>query len=1043
MFSKIFIHRPIFASVISIVIVLIGGVALVALPIARYPEITPPTIEVSTVYPGANAEVVAETVATPLEKEVNGVENMAYMTSTNTSDGNMVLSVTFDVGADLDMSNVLVQNRVSVATPRLPEEVKRQGIKVKKKSPEITLMVALFSPDGEYDDVFLSNYISLYMRDELARVDGVGDVMVFGVGDYSMRVWIDPDKLKSRELSTNDVVAAIREQNIEVAAGTIGRPPAPDGQAFQYTVTTQGRLSDPAEFEEIIVRTGEEGQLTKVKDVARVELGSESYDLSCRLNGVPTAAMGIYQLPGANAIYVADGIKSKLEELKERFPEGLEYAVTYDSTDVINASISEVVETLFITLILVVLTVYVFLQNFRATLIPALTIPVSLIGTFAVMAALGFSINQLTLFGLVLVIGIVVDDAIVVVENVSRHMADGITDPKEAALKAMQEVTGPVIATTLVLLAVFVPTVFIPGITGQLFRQFAVTISIATVFSSINALTMSPALCGVLLRPPSGKKPPIWFRAFNFGLDTTTTGYIFFVKRFLRVAAVGLVAFIGVLVLAGYGFAKLPTGFVPQEDEGWAIANIQLPDAASLERTQEVLDRASAQIEQVEGVTHVLAIGGYSLLDSSRASNKASIFLTFEPWSERGTAELHQSAILRQINARLYGIQEAVAVAFAPPSLPGLGMAGGFALQLQDRSGSLDPLSLQRIADEFIADGNAQSGLDRMFTGFRANVPEIFVKVDREQVKSMGVALQEVFNTLSAALGSAYVNDFTLFKRIFKVTLQAEAKFRSSPEDITKLEVRSSSGDMVSLGSLLSVEERFGPPTVSHFNIYTAAKINGASAPGFTSGQAMDLLRQMGREKLPESMGFEWTELSYQEDRASGGTSIIFLFSIVLVYLVLAAQYESWSIPISVCLAVPTALLGAVAALMIRGIDNNVYTQIGIVLLIGLSAKTSILIVEFAKVQREEGKTIFDAAVAAARLRFRAVLMTAFSFILGVLPLLIASGAGAESRKAIGTTVFGGMVVATVVSVVSVPMLYYIIQWTSEKLRGVSDGEKA
>jgi len=1029
MFSRFFIDRPIFAAVISIVIVILGGVALVALPIDRYPQIAPPVIQIQATYPGADAETIAETVATPIEQEVNGVEGMLYMTSTSSADGTMSLLVTFDTDMDLDMANVLTQNRVALAEPKLPEEVRRLGVSVKKRSTQITFLVNFFSPDNRYDEVFLNNFATLRVRDELTRVAGVGEVMIFGA-EYGMRIWLDPDRMRSLNLTVNDVIAGIREQNVEVAAGQIGEPPAPAGQVYQMTVTTLGRLSDPEQFENIIIKTGEQGRVIRIKDVARVELGSQNYNLSSQLNGRPTSTMAVYQLPDANAIEVADTVRAKLEELSRNFPEGLEYQISFDFTDVIRASLKEVVITLFITLALVVFTVYVFLQNVRATLIPAVTIPVSLVGTFIVMAALGYSLNILTLFGLILVIGIVVDDAIVVVENTSRLIQDGMK-PRDAAVKSMQEVTGPVIATTLVLLAVFVPTIFLGGISGQLFRQFAVTISIATVFSSINALTLSPPLCALLLRPRA-KRGALPFRLFNRGLAATTTGYTGLVRGGLRLAALCVVAFAGLVVLAVWGLGSLPTGFVPQEDEGYFLVNVQLPDGASKERTQAVVDRVNAILKDTPGVKDYVAITGFAVVDESRVSNAAGIFVMLDHWDDRKDPEVMQTGLLRRLNGQFAEIQEGIVIAFPMPSLPGLGNSGGFALQLQNRGGGNLSL-LQNVANEMVADGNGQAGLAGMFTTMRANVPQLFLDIDREQVKTMGIPLQQVFDALAGYMGSVYVNDFLRFGKIYQVRAQAEPQFRASGDQIRRIEVSNRSGNMVPLGTVIEVEESFGPQVVTHFNIYPSARINGVPAPGYSSGQAMALVEHMAEQKLPSGIGFEWTELSYQEKAATGSAALTFVFSIVLVYLVLAAQYESWSVPLAVVLGVPTALLGAVAGALLRGFDANVYTQIGIVFLIGLSAKTAILIVEFAKVQREQGLSIFDAAVEASRLRFRAVLMTAFSFILGVIPLLIATGAGAASRQVLGTVVFTGMLVATLFGVLTVPILFYVIRSFSER----------
>ncbi len=1034
MFSIFFIRRPIFAAVISIVIVVGGLVALSALPIARYPDIAPPTVQVSTVYPGADARTIAETVATPIEQEVNGVEGMIYMSSISGNDGSMTLTVTFEPGTDLDTANVLTQNRVSIAEAKLPEEVKRQGVTVKKQSTDTVMYISFYSPNGTYDDAYLSNYAWQQVRDELARVKDVGNVQVFGVGQFSMRIWLDPERLRSFGMAATDVVNAIRQQNVQVAGGRIGTAPAPDSTAFEYTVNVEGRLTEVSEFEQIVVKVADDGSILRVKDVARVELGSDLYNFASQFNGQASATVAINQIPGSNIITVADGIRSKLDKLSEGFPDDFEYRIMYDNTNVVTASISEVVTTLIAALILVVLTVYIFLQNFRATIIPAVTIPVALIGTFSVLLILGFSLNQLTLFGLVLVIGIVVDDAIVVVENTSRWIAEGLSS-KEAAEKAMLEVSGPVIATTLVLLAVFVPTIFMPGITGTLFKQFAVTISIATIFSSINALTLSPALCAILLKKQKQPTKGLFF-GFNKALEKSTNAYLGITKLAIRKAAIAVIIFLGMAVAAIFGLGSLPTGFVPQEDEGYCMVNVQLPDGASLSRTKAVLADINAMVEEVDGVKDFMSVAGYSIVDGSAAASRAFLVVVFEPWEERTTPELHQAGIIAALNQKIASYPDAFSFAFPVPSLPGLGNSGGFTFMLQDRVGvGLD--QLQQMSAEIIADGNQQSGLEGLNTTFRASTPQLLVDIDREQVMKMGVSMQAVFDTLQVYLGSAYVNDFTLFGRGFKVMAQADQQYRSKPQDINTLELKNQNGGTTPLGAIAEIKEVYGPQSVTRFNLYPSVKITGSPAPGFSSGQALGIMEDMAGEKLPSTMGYNWSDLSYQEKEAAGGTTAIFVLAIFLVYLVLAAQYESWTIPISVVLSVPTALLGAVLAVMARNMDNNVYTQIGIVLLIGLSTKSAILIVEFAKVLHEdEGKTVFEAAIEATRLRFRAVLMTAFSFILGVIPLLIASGAGAESQKVIGTSVFGGMIVATALSLAAVPMLYYVIQTLSNKAKG-------
>jgi HAE1 family hydrophobic/amphiphilic exporter-1 len=1032
MFTHFFIRRPIFACVISLVIMLIGGFAVLSLPVDRYPDIAPPTVTVTASYPGADARTVSDTVATPIEQEVNGVEDMIYMESVSANDGSMTLTVSFETGTDLDMANVLVQNRVSAATPKLPEDVRRMGVKTEKKMTSANLFVAISSPDGSRDDFYLANYLNLNIKDEIARVNGVGKVQTFGVGEFSIRIWMDPEKMRSVRMTADEVVAAVSEQNRQVAAGQIGEPPAPEGQAYQFVINVKGRLTTAEEFGEIVIRTGADGRVIRVKDVARVELGSDTYLYSARMNRKPCAAMGVYQIPGANALAVNDGVVAKLEELKRNFPQGVDYVVAYDNTVVIRSSIDEMIETLWITLALVVFTVFVFLQNFRATLIPALTIPVALIGTFAALAALGFSINQFTLFGLILVIGIVVDDAIVVVENCSRHLDAGVSDPKEAARRAMNEVTGPVIATTLVLLAVFVPTAFMAGITGILFQQFAVTISVATVFSSINALTLSPALCGVLLKPVDRTRQVGVWRIFNGALDRSTSTLGKVVSTAMRRVGIALILFFGMVWLAGYGFTQLPGGFVPQEDEGYCIVNIQLPDAASTERTIAMMQEVEKVVAGVDGVRNNLAISGYSLLDGAVVPNAAFCYVVFDDWADRGP-ETHQDEIIKKINIGCSQLQEGIAFAFAPPSLPGVGLAGGFSFQLQDKGG-VGLTTLQQVGQEFINEGNAQSGLTGMYTTFRANTPQLYVDIDRDQVLTKDVSMESVFNALQFFLGSIYINDVTLFNRVYKVKAQADREFRGEADQIRDFELKNRSGNMVPLGAVVNVQEILGPQTVKRFNLYPAAKIMGQPAEGYSSGQAIGLIEDAAMKKLPASMGIAWTELSYQEVAAAGAANIIFLLAIVLVYLVLAAQYESWSVPISVILAVPTALLGAVAALMLRGMAMDVYGQVGIVLLIGLSTKSAILIAEFAKEQKEGGKSTFDAALAAAKLRFRAVLMTAFSFIFGVIPLVVATGASSESRKIIGSTVFGGMIMATVVSVIAVPMLYFVVQRLVEKV---------
>ena len=1036
MISRFFIHNPIFASVISIVIVIAGAVAVGVLPIAQYPEITPPTVEVKASYPGASASVVAETVASPIEQEVIGVEDMIYMSSVSASDGSYTLTVSFEVGTNLDMAQVLVQNRAKLAEPKLPEEVRREGVKVKKKSSNIILFISLISPDGRFDELYMSNYATLRIRDTLSRIPGVGDVSIFPASDYSMRIWLDPTKLKSLGMSTGEVLAAIQEQNVQVAAGQIGQPPAPIGQNFQLAVNVLGRLTEVEQFEQIIIKTGKGGRITRLKDVGRIELGGKTYDVTSRLSGDNAAAVAVYQLPGSNALAVADQVRAAMTEMNAYFPEGMEYKIAYDTTIFVDTAIKQVYITLLEAVALVFLVLFLFLQDWRATLIPAVTIPVSLIGTLAVMLPLGFSLNLLTLFGLVLAIGIVVDDSIVVVEATVAHMERGMKR-KEAAIKAMSEVSGPVVATTLVLLAVFVPAAFLPGITGQLYRQFALTIAVATIFSSINALTMSPALAALLLRLPPEKKNFI-FRGFDKFFARAENRYMNVARAVTRRTAIMLLLALGLAGLTGWQFTRLPTGFLPVEDQGYVMVHVQLPNAASQERTNAVLDQIDGILEETEGVADWIVLGGYSLIDATTASNAAAVWVTMDPWNVRTEDHLQQEAILARLQGQFSRIQEAIIYGFLPPSIPGLGVAGGFQMQLEDRGG-VGLQELDVMVREIIEDGNAQTGLAGLNTTFRIDVPQLFAQVDRTKAKTMGIPLSEVFGTLQTYLGSAYVNDFNRFGRTWQVKVQADHKFRIEPRDIRLLDVRNNSGEMVPIGTLVDVDYIVGPQTILRYNLYPTASITGSAAPGFSSGQALNLMEQLANQKLPTSMGFEWTGMSYQEKKVGSEAIMVFALAIVLVFLVLAAQYESWTNPAAVIMVVPLAVLGTVVALLMKGTDNNVYTQVGIVLLIGMASKNAILIVEFAMAEREIGKGILEAVVDAAKLRFRPILMTAISSIAGFMPLVVASGAGAASQQAIGTAVVGGMIAATFMSLLFTPVFFVVMQRLSG-LRKRKDG---
>ncbi|MCE0483728.1 MAG: multidrug efflux RND transporter permease subunit [Methylacidiphilales bacterium] len=1046
-FPHFFIGRPVFAAVLSIVIVIVGAISLIMLPVAQYPEIVPPTIQVTTSYPGANAQTVADTVASPIEDEVNGVENMLYMSSQCTNDGQMTLTITFKLGTNLDTAQVLVQNRVAIALPKLPQDVQRQGVNTKKQSPDLTMVVHLISPDGRYNQLYLSNYAYLQIKDTLTRLYGVGDVKIFGARDYSMRIWLDPDKIASRNLTASDVVNAIREQNVQVAAGVLGLPPAPKGTQFQLTLNTMGRLVDPHDFENIVIKTGSDGKVTLLKDVARVELGALDNTMDSMLDGKPAVAMVLFELPGSNSLATSDAVRATMNKLKERFPPGIDYRIIYDTTMFERESIQSVVQTLFEAIGLVVLVVIVFLQTWRAAIIPLVAVPVSLIGTFAAMEALDFSLNNLSLFGLVLAIGIVVDDAIVVVENVERNLESGLSSV-DATHKAMQEVTGPVIATALVLSAVFIPTAFISGITGQFYRQFALTIAVSTVISAFVSLTLSPAMCAILLQKHDAKPDMIqrvldlligwFFHLFNWAFEKARNFYVRIIGRLVCIAPVVLAVYVGLLGLTWYGFQVVPSGFIPMQDQGYLISVAQLPDAASLERTEAVVHKISDIARKTPGIYHSVEFPGFSVLSGTSASNAAAVFFPLQPFSQRDTPALSANGILGKITPQFFGIPEGIVLAFPPPAVRGIGSVGGFKIEIQDRTGS-NYNELDAAVQHLVTVGNKTPGLTRLFTTFRAHTPQLYIDIDRAKAKAMNVALSDIFSTLQIYLGSLYVNDFTLFNRTYQVTAQADSMFRLTPEDIGKLKTRNAAGDMVPLSTLVTVRDITGPDRVLRYNMYPSAEITGSAAPGVSSGQAKDLMENLAKKELPPSMGYEWTELTFQEILAGNTAVFVFPLCVLFVFLTLAAQYESWSLPFTVILIVPMCLLSAIWGVWLRshfnsGMDNNIFTQIGLVVLIGLACKNAILIVEFAKKRQEvAGDTRRQAALEAARLRVRPIMMTSFSFILGVVPLVLAAGAGAEMRQALGTAVFFGMVGVTFFGTLFTPVFYVVVRWLTDK----------
>ena len=1035
-FSDYFIKRPILAAVLSIVIFLVGLIAMFRLPISEYPEVAPPTVVVRAVYPGANPKTISETVAAPLEQAINGVEDSLYMASQATSDGVMTLTITFKIGTNLDNAQMQVQNRVSQALPKLPAEVRNLGVTTTKTSPDLLMVVHLYSPDSRYDDIYIRNYATLQVRDVLARLPGVGQVRVFGSGDYAMRVWLDPNKVAAKGLTASDIVAAIREQNVQVAAGGIGQQPNSRPVDTELLINTQGRLTSEDEFGAIIVKTGAAGERVQLRDVARLELGASEYALRSRLDNKSAVALPVAQLPGSNAISTADAVRATMKELSASFPEGLRYEIAYDTTIFVRSSIEAVVHTLFEAILLVVLVVILFLQTWRASIIPLAAVPVSLVGTFAVMHALGFSINALSLFGLVLAIGIVVDDAIVVVENVERNIRLGFA-PVEATKRAMREVSGPVIATALVLAAVFIPTAFISGLTGQFYKQFAITIAISTVISAFNSLTLSPALSALLLKDHHAPKDWLtramdrtfgwFFRPFNRFFEWASHKYSAGVARILRVSTIALVVYAGLFVITGLLFNKIPSGFVPTQDKQYLIAFTQLPAAASLDRTDTVVHRMAEIALAHPGVAHTIAFPGLSINGFTNSPNSGIVFVALKPFEERKAKDLSGQAIAQQLQREYAQIQEAYIAIFPPPPVRGVGTIGGFKLYIEDRSDSgLD--ALFDTTQDLIAKARQTPGLTGLFSSYTVNTPQLAVDVDRAKAKAQGVPLANVFETMQINLGSLYVNDFNRFGRTYQVVAQADAQFRDSAEDILRLKTRNAAGQLVPLGSLAKVHETYGPSSVSRYNGYPAAEINGAAAPGFSSGQAEALIEKVAAENLPHGMALDWTELTFQKILAGNTGVYIFPLCVFLVFLVLAAQYESFRLPFAVILIVPMALFSALFGLWVTRGENNVFTQIGLIVLIGLAAKNAILIVEFAVKSREEGESIVDAALDAARLRLRPILMTSIAFIAGVFPLAVSTGAGAEMRRAMGVAVFAGMIGVTLFGLFLTPVFYVVLE---------------
>lgn len=1025
MFSRYFINRPVLASVISLLIMAAGGVAIFSLPIAQFPDIAPPMVQVTTSYPGADPKVVADTVAAPIEQQVNGVENMLYMYSTSARDGSYTLKVTFELGTDIDMATVLVQNRVNWAMASLPPDVQRQGVNTKKASTSFVTVLCVYSPDSSYDDLFLTNYVTTTIKDPLSRLHGVGDVVMFPSKDYSMRLWLNPHKLHYNSLTTNDVVDALKSQNVQVAAGRLGQEPAPKGQSFDFSVNTLGRLTEVDQFANVIVKTGQDGSVVRMKDVGRVDLGAKSYDTRSYYGGLPAVTLIAYQTPGSNALQVADEVHRLMEELKKDFPRGVDYQVVYASSTFVRASIREVILTLIIAFILVFIVVFIFLGDWRATLVPATTVPVTIIGAFAIMYLLDFSINMLTLFGLVLAIGIVVDDAIVVVENVDRNMTQHGLGPKDASIRAMDEITGPIIGITLVLMAVFIPAAFVGGIAGQLYRQFSLTIAVTTLLSAVNAMTLKPVQCSLWLRPHEGLKN-IFFRTFDAAFDRVTEKYAAIVAFLVRHVPLMLLVWALALGLTYYGFTRVPTGFLPNEDDGLILLNAQLPDGASLQRTDATMKQVMKILSSTEGIAYYSVTPGNSILDGTGPTLGFG-FASLKPWDERLKEGRSKAAIMAELTEKFSSIQDGIVFPFSLPPIVGLGQSAGSEMWIQDKGG-LGLVPLSDVADLMVQDSHSDPQLRSVTSTFTAGAPSIFADVDRTKALTLKVPLQSVFDTLQAYLGSTYVNDFNEFGRTWHVMVQADALYRSSTDDIKTLQVRNLEGKMVPIGTLVKVDYSSGPLRVDRYNMFPSIRLVGQGSPGVSSGQVMQAMEDLAAKNLPSGAGYEWTGVAYQQKRIGGQVVWVFAMAILVVVMILAAQYENWIDPLAVVAVVPLAVLGAVVGLSIRGLDNSLYTQVGLVLLVGLSAKNAILVVEFARERQADGKSPLEAAVEGAKLRFRAILMTSFAFIVGVFPLVIATGAGAASRQAVGTAVCFGMLGVTMLGVFFTPVMYVFLQ---------------